>query len=174
MKKFPSMLRFKLLALAVMAMAFSTMAQAAVEELPDDALSAVSGEDGVTIMLHLEWNANALTAVDLTNSSSISVGFYDADQSRHTSLVFQGFGGIMDLWALRIDARTGPAGVGDYVDITMPNLVAFKQFGFRALYAESYTGAEPTTMPKPTSNYGKWLLDGSATVTGNVYIWPAK
>lgn len=172
MSKFFSMLRSGLCALVFSGLACASAVHAAVEEVPDDALSVVTGEDGVSIILHLEWNANALTSVDLTDSSSISVTFYEHAQDRHTSLVFGGFGGILDMWALHIDARTGPAGVGDYVDVTLPTLVAFNQFGFRALYAQSYTGTEPAATP--TASYGKWLLNGMATVTGNVYIWPAK
>lgn len=172
MKNFAPMLHQGLRLFAVGLLAVASAAHASVEELTDDVLSSVSGEDGVTIMLHLEWNANALTSVDLSNSSSISVGFFDAgaadEANKHTYLTFQGFGGIVDMWSIHIDARTGPADVGDYVDITLPNLVAFKQFGFRSLYAQTNTTAEPS------ASYGKLLLNGSATVTGNMYIWPAK
>lgn len=139
-----------------------------VEELADDDLSQVSGEDGVSISLHLEWNANALTAIDLSDLSTISVGFKDATSGANSYFMFHGVGGIVDIWDLHIDARSGPAGVGDYVDITLPSYVYFKQFGVRAVSAQS----DPNVLPK--ASYGQWLLNGSALVTGNVFIWPAK
>lgn len=157
-------LRMWLVALLVIPFA----AHSAVEELSDEALSEVSGADGVTIDLHLEWNANALTAVDLSKMSSISIGFYDAGSDQHTYLAFQGFGGVFDMWGLKIDAEAGPVGVGDVVNVTMPALVAFKDFGVRSVYATTDLNAEPK------SSYGKWILNGAATVTGNVYVWPAK
>ncbi|HET8869903.1 MAG TPA: DUF6160 family protein [Aquabacterium sp.] len=156
----------RLLTLALFCLSGS--AHAAIEELPDDDLSQVSGSDGVTINLHLEWNANALNTVDLTKMSSISIGFYDATSDVHTYLAFQGFGGIVDFWGLRIDAEAGPVGVGDVINITMPGLIAFNQFGFRSMYAQTDLSVEPK------SSYGKWIWNGAATVTGNVYIWPAK
>ena len=178
MNKLSSMLRAALFALVFTGSTHVPLAHAAVEEVADEDLSTVSGEDGVSISLHLEWNADALTSVDLTDSSSISITYYEhgatSDLDRHTSMVFGGFGGILDMWALHIDARKGPAGVGDYVDVTLPTLVAFNQFGVRTVYAQSYSGTDPATAPAPTVNYGKWLLNGAATVTGNVYIWPAK
>ncbi len=137
----------------------------AVEELHDEDLSAVTGSDGVRIDLHLEWHSNR-TEVDL--SSAISVGFYEAQRDLNTYIVMRGFGGVVDFWGMSIDARTGPADVGDYIDVTLPAYVGFDHFGFQSLSAQNDKNAVPTY------NYGQWLLNGSATVTGNVYIWPAK
>ncbi|HET8869378.1 MAG TPA: DUF6160 family protein [Aquabacterium sp.] len=140
-------------------------ALAAVEELHDEDLSAVTGADGVRIDLHLEWRPNR-TEVEL--SSAISVGFYEAQRDLNTFIVMRGFGGVVDFWGLAIDARAGPADVGDYIDVTLPAYVGFDHFGFQSLSAQNDKNAVPTY------NYGQWLLNGSATVTGNVYIWPAK
>ena len=170
-----SMLRFTASSVALVFLLHSPCAHAFSQELQDEDLSAVSAGDGVSISFHLEWNANALTNVNLSDTSSISVGFYDDAAKRHTSLIFQGFGGILDMWNLSIDAKSGPASVGDYVEITLPNFMAFKQFGFRGLYAESYVGSTPPATPQePLASYGRWLLNGSATVTGSAYIWPSK
>lgn len=168
MKFIPSNVLASVRLLILACACFSGVAQAAIEELPDDALSEVSGSDGVTINLHLEWNSNALSTVDLTKMSSISIGFYDATSNLHTYLAFQGFGGVVDFWGLRLDAESGPVGVGDVINITMPSLIAFNQFGFRSMYAQTDLSVEPK------SSYGKWIWNGAATVTGNVYIWPAK
>ena len=46
--------------------------------------------------------------------------------------------------------------------------MGFDHFGFQSLSAQNDKNAVPTY------NYGQWLLNGSATVTGSVYIWPAK
>lgn len=143
-------------------------AHSAVEEVSDEALSEVSGAQGIEIQLHLELNLKSQTEVDISKMTSISLGFFDASKTQNTYLVFQGFGGIFDLWGLGIDAQAGPAGVGDVVNVTLPSLVTFKDFGLRALYATTDLNVQPT------ASYGKWILNGAATVTGNVYIWPAK
>lgn len=143
-------------------------AHANVQELADDDLSEVAGGDGVRIDLHLEWNTNGLASVDLNDVGLISVGFYDNTAKQHSYFTLNGIGGIADFFGLAIDARKGPIDVGDYVDVTLPVIVAFKQFGFRAMTAQ------PTVTGSPTTSYGQWMLNGAANVTGNVYIWPAK
>lgn len=146
----------------------ASVAHAGAQELADDDLSEVVGGDGVRIDLHLEWNTNGLASVNLDDVGLISVGFYDNTSKQHSYFTLNGIGGVADFFGLAIDARKGPADVGDYVDLTLPVIVAFKQFGFRAM------SAQPTITGSPTSSYGQWMLNGAANVTGNVYIWPAK
>lgn len=146
----------------------------AIDQLEDEDLSAVAGGDGVTIIVQLVWNANR-TELDL--SSKVSIGFKNvvpdpADPIKtklnETYLVYGGFGGGMELIGLKIDALKGPPDVGDYVSVTLPSYIGFDQFGFQSMSVQTSKDAAPT------ASYGQWLLNGSAQVTGNVYIWPSK
>lgn len=150
-------------AIGALSLSLVGLSQAAVEEVADEDLSLVSAADGVTINFILQWNPNR-TEVDL--ASSVSIGFYE--KSQWTYWVMHGFGGVMEFWGLKIDARKGPADVGDYVEITMPAYVGFENFGVQAMSVQNDPKVAPTT------SYGQWYLNGSATVTGSVYIWPAK
>ena len=144
---------------------FGSHAYGAVEELADEDLSTVSGGEGITINFILQWNPNR-TEIDL--SSKVSIGFYDKTADQKTFWIMNGFGGVIEFWGLKIDARTGPADVGDYVELTMPAYVGFENFGAQAVSVQTNDKIAPTT------SYGQWYLNGSATVTGSVYIWPAK
>lgn len=146
----------------------------AIDEVEDEDLSAVAGGDGVTIIVQLVWNANR-TQLDL--SSKVSIGFKNvvpdpADPVKtklnETYLVYGGFGGGMELIGLKIDALKGPPDIGDYVSVTLPSYIGFDQFGFQSMSVQASKDAVPS------ASYGQWLLNGSAVVSGNVYIWPAK
>lgn len=152
-------------AIGALSLTLVGVSHAAVEEVADEDLSLVSAADGVTINFILQWNPNR-TEIDL--SSSVSIGFYEKARDLNTYWVMHGFGGVMEFWGLKIDARKGPADVGDYVEITMPSYVGFENFGVQAMSVQNDPKVAPTT------SYGQWYLNGSATVTGSVYIWPAK
>lgn len=154
----------------------------AAQEVTDADLSDVSGADGITVNASLVWNTNR-TQYEL--SSKVLIGFerFNDDSTKTlTYLTFGGFGGGMEIVGLKIDAAKGPADIGDYVDITLPRYIGFDDFGFQSMSVRSVTVSQSTdtktfdtnTLPAPTSNYGQWLYNGSAVVTGHVYIWPAK
>lgn len=156
----------RMVAAIALVVGFAGHASAAVEEVADEDLSTVSGGEGITITFMLQWNPNR-TDIDL--SSKVSIGFVDTSAvAKETFLIMNGFGGGISFWGLKIDARTGPADVGDYVEVTMPAYVGFDNFGAQAVSVQN----DPKVAP--TSSYGQWYLNGSATVTGSVYIWPAK
>lgn len=154
----------------------------AAQEVTDSDLSDVSGADGITVNASLVWNTNR-TQYEL--SSKVLIGFerFNDDSTKTlTYLTFGGFGGGMEIVGLKIDSVKGPAEIGDYVDITLPRYIGFDDFGFQSMSVRSVTVSQTTdtktfdtnTLPAPTSNYGQWLYNGSAVVTGHVYIWPAK
>ncbi len=170
----------QLVAACLMAGAASAFA---AQEVSDTDLSDVAGADGVSINASLVWNSNR-TQYEL--SSKVIIGFekYDADGENKTLtfLTFGGFGGVMDIFGLRIDSVQGPAEIGDYVDITLPRYIGFEDFGFQSMSVQSVRRDkdfdakqfQTSDLGRPQSSYGQWLYNGSAVMTGHVYIWPAK
>lgn len=153
----------------VISLGFVGTTHAAVEEVADEDLSEVSAAEGVTIIFNLQWNPNR-TEVDL--ASSFSLTFTQGGVNTHW--VMHGFGGAMDMWGLKIDARKGPADVGDYVEVTMPAYIGFKDFGVQAMSAQTQAEKLTDGFSAPKTSYGQWYWNGSATMTGSMYIWPAK
>lgn len=131
--------------------------------LSDDELAAVQGRDGIGLAVHLELNSGLL--LGQPTDSRLVAGFNVNGQT--TYAVVHNLGGVMDLIALTFDVRHRDDGGGDYVDIGLPAFVGFKQFGFRALAAQT----DPTAPVTPATSYGQVLLNGTATTTGHVYIW---
>lgn len=167
---------------AAVLMAVSVPAWSA-QEVSDTDLSDVSGADGVSINASLVWNSNR-TQYEL--SSKVIIGFEkfdeDGENKTLTFLTFGGFGGVMDIFGLRIDSVKGPAAIGDYVDITLPRYIGFEDFGFQSMSVQSVRRDkdfdskqfQTSDLGRPQSSYGQWLYNGSAVMTGHVYIWPAK
>ncbi|MED5620503.1 DUF6160 family protein [Ideonella sp. BN130291] len=130
-------------------------AVAAPEALDDDALAEVHGQDGVSLFLHLELD------------TSLNLGF--KVDGRTTFAVLQGVGGTADLFGLTLDIGRRPDGLGTFIDVGLPAWVGFKDFGFRALGAQ----ADPQTPITPATSYGQLLINGTANLTGHVYLWAA-
>jgi hypothetical protein len=80
----------------------------------------------------------------------------------------QNLAGVVDMYFLTLDVRQRPGG-GDYIDLGLPSFVGMNQFGFRALAVQS----SPTAPITQNANYGQVILNGTATMTGHVYIWAA-
>jgi hypothetical protein len=137
-------------------------AAAAPVALSDAELSAVSGGDGIGLAVHLELNS-ALLAGRPTDSR-LTAGF-NVDGTK-TYAVVQNLAGVMDLVAVTVNMRSRSDG-GDYIDIGLPQFVGFKQFGFRALAAQT----DPFAAIAPSGSYGQLLLNGTANMTGHVYLW---
>jgi len=151
------------LAAALLALAACTLAQAAPVALNDDEMSKVSGQDGVSLGVHLELNSALLNGA--ATDSRITAGF-NVDGTK-TYAVIQNLAGVMDLIAVTLAIRQRPDGGGDYVDIGLPGFVGFKQFGFRALAAQT----DPTAPITPAQSYGQILLNGTGSMTGHIYLW---
>lgn len=152
-------------AIAALLAVAGTQAHAAPKALSDDELSGVSGQDGVSIGVHLELNAGLLDGQP--TDSRIVAGF--SVNGTKTYAVIHNLAGVMTLLAVTLDVRHSTELGSDYLDIGLPQFIAFKQFGFRALTAQT----DPTAPIAPTASYGQVLLNGTATMTGNVYIWAA-
>ena len=133
----------------------SLRAVAAPEALNDDELAEVSGQDGVSLFLHLELD------------TSLNMGF-NVD-GKTTFAVVQGLGGTADLFGLTLDIGQRPDGNGTFIDIGLPAWVGFKDFGFRALGAQT----DPHVPVTPATSYGQLLINGTANLTGHVYVWAA-
>ena len=123
----------------------------------------MSGQDGVSLGVHLELNSALLNGA--ATDSRITAGF-NVDGTK-TYAVIQNLAGVMDLIAVTLAIRQRPDGGGDYVDIGLPGFVGFKQFGFRALAAQT----DPTAPITPAQSYGQILLNGTGSMTGHIYLW---
>jgi len=130
--------------------------------LSDEEMSKVAGRDGVSLAVHLELNSALLHGTP--TDSRITAGF-NVDGKR-TYAVVQNLAGVMDLVAVTLNIRSNPDG-SDYVDIGLPHFVGFKQFGFRALSAQT----DPTAPIPASASYGQILLNGTGSMTGHIYLW---
>lgn len=131
--------------------------------MSDEELAAVEGRDGVGLAVHLELN-NPLLSGQPTDSRLLA-GFNVNGTT--TYAIVHNLGGVMDLIALTLNVRQRADGGGDYVDIGLPGFVGFRQFGFRALAAQT----DPLAPIAPSANYGQLLLNGTGSMTGHVYLW---
>ena len=147
---------------ALIAAIACTSAHAAPVALDDDELSKVSGQDGVSLGVHLELNSALLNGTP--TDSRLAAGF-TVDGTR-TYAVVQNLAGVMDLIAVTLNVRNRPDG-SDYVDIGLPGFVGFKQFGFRALSTQT----DPSAPIPASASYGQILLNGTGSMTGHIYLW---
>jgi hypothetical protein len=145
--------RFCRRAMAALAGLFAAQAFAAPVALSDEELSSVSGGDGISLAVHLELNTDLLAGFNVNGTK--------------TYAVLQGLGGVADLFTFTVDLKSRADGP-DYIDIGLPGFIGFRQFGFRALGAQT----DPNALVTPATSYGAIQLDGTASVTGHVYLWP--
>jgi hypothetical protein len=149
--------------LRLVALCVSANAVAAPVALSDDELAGVAGRDGVGLAVHLELNSALLAGTP--TDSRLTAGFV-VDGTK-TYAVAQNLAGVMDLVAVTLNVRSSPDGGGDRIDIGLPAFVGFKQFGFRALAAQT----DPTAPIPASASYGQLLLNGTASMTGHVFLW---
>ena len=145
-----------------LALCLAARVAAAPVALNDDELSAISGRDGLGLAVHLELNSALLNGG--TSDSRLTAGF-NVDGTT-TYAVIHNLAGVMDLIAVTLNVRSRPDG-GDYIDIGLPQFVGFKQFGFRALAAQT----DPFAAIAPSASYGQLLLNGTGSMTGHVFLW---
>ncbi len=130
------------------------------QALDEAELASVSGRDGIGFAVHLEINSAAIYGLDI--NSRLTAGF-NVD-GLTTYLVALNPGGIVDLFAMSLNLRTRPDG-GDYVDLSLPTFIGVKDFGVRALSAQTDPRAPIT------NSYGQFLLNGHAAMQGHLYLW---
>ena len=137
----------------------SVGALAEKKPLSDDELRGVQGH-GVAIAVHLVLNSGLLSgqAVD----SRISAGF--TVDGVTTYAIAQNFGGVLDLFSVAIDPRIKPDGSG-YLAISLPGYLQAQDFGVRAI------GVQTDAAAPISSSLGAVLLNGSATLTGQLNLW---
>jgi hypothetical protein len=117
--------------------------------LDDDELRAVRGQ-GISIAVHLSLN------------TSVAAGFTSSGAT--TYAIAQGFGGLLDLFAITIDPSVKPDGTG-YLAIGMPSYLGAQDFGVRAI------GVQADASAPIASSLGSLLLNGSANMTGQLNVW---
>ena len=127
--------------------------------LSDDELRGVAGK-GISIAVHLVLNGGVLTGQPV--DSRISAGF--TVDGTTTYVIAQNFGGMLNLFNITLDQDTAPDGSG-YISIGMPGIVQAKDFGVRAIGVQ--TGLDAPI----TNSLGSLLLNGSATMTGQLNVW---
>jgi hypothetical protein len=152
--------------LAWLLLLLASQAQATPVALDDHQLAAVDGRDGVVVSVHLELATAGLESPG--GGAQLVAGFQVHGQT--TYAVVQGLGGVIDLFSITLDVRNRADGSGSYLDIGLPGFIAFKQFGFRALGAQT----DPNAVVTPATSYGQVLLNGTAAATGHIYLWAAQ
>ncbi|WP_374426430.1 hypothetical protein [Ideonella dechloratans] len=135
--------------------------RAAPQALDDDALSEVRGA-GLGVGVHLELNSSLLTGA--TPMPNLAAAFGDATQPNY--LVMYGVGGIMDLYAVTLNAVTAADGTNQLA-LGLPSFVGFDDFGVRAISVQS----DPTAPLSMASSLGGITLNGSGAMTGRVLLW---
>ncbi len=118
--------------------------------LDDEALRSVNGQ-GISIAVNLNLNTNRVAAGFNVNGTT-------------TYAIAQGFGGALQLFAITIDPLVKPDGTS-YLSIGMPNYLAAQDFGVRAI------GVQTDATSPVTNSLGAILLNGSATMTGQLNLW---
>jgi len=152
-------LRHRILLAALAALA---AAPACADKVPltDGELRDVAGQ-GVAIAVHLELNSGLLSGRNI--DSRLAAGF-DVDGVT-TYAIAQNFGGVLDLFAVTLNPSTR-AGGGDYLAIGLPYYLGAQEFGVRAF------GIQGDVNAPITNSLGSLLLNGTATMTGQLNVWP--
>lgn len=155
-----NLLLHKALPMALL-LALTGAGRAAPQALDDAALSDVRGA-GLGVGVHLELNSSLLTGgIPMPN---LAAAFGDAAQPNY--LVMYGVGGIMDLYAVTLNAVTASDGTSQLA-LGLPSFVGFDDFGVRAISVQS----DPTAPLNTAASLGGITLNGSGAMTGRVLLW---
>ena len=128
----------------------SACACAEKKPLDDDEMRAVSAK-GISIAVNLNLNTDRVAAGFTSNGVT-------------TYAIAQGFGGQLQMFAITVDPLTKPDGTG-YLAIGMPSYFAAQDFGVRAI------GVQTDGTGAVTGSLGSLLLNGTATMTGQLNLW---
>ena len=147
------------LALACALAAAAPGAFAEKKALDDEELRGVSGK-GIAIAVNLQLNTRQIAGT--APPSNISAGFNVGGVT--TYAIVQNFGGGLQLYSITIDPSVKPDGSG-YLAIGMPAYLNAQDFGAHAI------GVQTDATGPLTGNLGSLLLNGTATMTGQLNIW---
>jgi hypothetical protein len=128
-------------------------AHAEKKPLDDDEMRAVSAK-GISIAVNLNLNTARVVTGFTTNGVT-------------TYAIAQNFGGALQMFAITVDPMTKPDGTG-YLAIGMPTYFAAQDFGVRAI------GVQTDGTGALTGSLGSVLLNGNATMTGQLNLWATK
>ena len=132
----------------------------AQQPLDDDALSDVSGADGVNFAMHLSINDPTLS--NPSSDSRISMGFHV--DGRTTHVVVRNLRGTLDVFGLSLDVEKKPDGT-DYLAIGLPAHVKYTDFGFESLSVQTDPAAPVT------ESLGRLSVNGTVNMQGQLRMW---
>ena len=148
------------LALACVLAAASAGAFAEKKALDDEELRGVSGK-GIAIAVDLQLNTRQIAGT--APPSNIAAGFNVNGIT--TYAIVQNFGGGLQLFSITIDPSVKPDGTG-YLAIGMPSYVNAQDFGIHGI------GVQTDPNAPITSSLGSLTLNGTASMTGTLNLWP--
>ena len=151
---------FPRLALAVALAAAATGVFAEKKALDDEELRGVSGK-GISIAVNLQLNTRQIAGS--APPSNIWAGFNVGGVT--TYAIVQNFGGGLQLFSITIDPSVKPDGTG-YLSIGMPAYVNAQDFGIHGI------GVQTDANAPLASSLGSLTLNGTASMTGQLNLWP--
>jgi len=151
---------FRRAALAAVLAAAAPGAFAEKKALDDEELRGVAGK-GVAIAVNLQLNTRQIAGT--APPSNISAGFNVNGVT--TYAIVQNFGGGLQLFSITIDPSVKPDGTG-YLAIGMPAYVNAQDFGIHGI------GVQTDPNAPITSSLGSLTLNGTASMTGTLNLWP--
>ena len=129
--------------------------------LDDGELEQVNARDGISFAAHVA--INDPTLVGAVSDSRLSLGFHDNGQTRF--IVLRNVRGVIDMSTINIDVHAKPDGSGDYVALTLPGTVRFRNFGFESMSVQN----DP--LAPVTNSLGSFNVNGEMNMTGQVRMW---
>ena len=151
---------FPRVALACALAAAAPGAFAEKKALDDEELRGVSGK-GIAIAVNLQLNTRQIAGT--APPSNVSAGF-NVDGIT-TYAIVQNFGGGLQLFSITIDPSVKPDGTG-YLAIGMPGYLNAQDFGIHGI------GVQTDPNAPITSSLGSLTLNGTASMTGTLNLWP--
>ena len=151
---------FLRVALACALACAATGAFAEKKALGDDELRDVSGK-GIAIAVNLQLNTHQIAGT--APPSNIAAGFNVNGVT--TYAIVQNFGGGLQLFSITIDPSVKPDGTG-YLAIGMPAYVNAQDFGIHGI------GVQTDPNAPIASSLGSLTLNGTASMTGTLNLWP--
>ena len=161
MKARAALARLSLAAMTIALGITSSLVYAQVQPLDDDALSKVTGRDGISFAAHI--SLNDPTLVGAVSDSRLSLVFTGDGQNRY--VVIKNLRGTVDMFAVNLSVQQRNDGGGDYIAIGLPSYVRYTNFGFESLSVQTDPSAPVT------GNLGSFNLNGTVSLQGQVRLW---
>jgi hypothetical protein len=149
------------LAIAVLLGGAGSAGAGPLRALEDRELEQVNARDGISFAAHIA--INDPTLVGAVSDSRLSLGFHDNGQTRY--VVLRNVRGVIDMSTINIDVHQRPDGGGDYVALTLPGTVRFKNFGFESMSVQN------DALAPVTNSLGSFSVNGDINMTGQVRMW---